>query len=317
MVCEAHQPPSADSVVDRIKAGELDPYKALEKYVSALAGRGLAPKTIRGYLTATRGLLRHEGIKLDDYEVRLKVGVPPDIESSLDRIPTRELRLLLMNSDPRTRALISLLATSGLRIGEASTLRLGNVDLDREKVTVMALKTKSRATRISFISTETARLLRDYLRQRINHKDEWLFPDKYNPQKPAGRSALYQLIRRTLTRTGLRSKLDPDSRMYELNPHAFRKYFFTKLIGAGVDRGVAEYLMGHKFGLDSAYLRMDEERLRREYMESVDDFQALTETKPDRKSQEEMTRLRQQIEQLQFAVRVLQDASGLKASVPA
>jgi hypothetical protein len=65
--------------------------------------------------------------------------------------------------------------------------------------------------------------------------------------------------------------------MHELHPHAFRKYFFTKLIVAGVDRGVAEYLMGHKFGLDSPYLRMDEERLRKEYMKAENDFSFLTE----------------------------------------
>jgi hypothetical protein len=93
-------------VVARIKAGELDPYKALEQYVSHLAGRGLAPKTIGGYLTAARGLLRYEGVKLDNYEVRVRVGIPPNIESSIDRIPTRdELRILLLDSNHRTRAL--------------------------------------------------------------------------------------------------------------------------------------------------------------------------------------------------------------------
>jgi hypothetical protein len=100
-------------VVARIKTGELDPYKALEQYVSHLARRGLAPKTIGGYLTAARGLLRYEGVNLDNYEVRMRVGVPPNIESSIDRIPTRdELRPLLLDSNHRTRALTALPATS-------------------------------------------------------------------------------------------------------------------------------------------------------------------------------------------------------------
>jgi integrase len=66
--------------------------------------------------------------------------------------------------------------------------------------------------------------------------------------------------------------------MYDLHPHAFRKYFFTKLIGAGVDRGVHEYLMGHKFGLDNSYLRMTEDHLRQEYLKAKDDFTFLTDT---------------------------------------
>jgi len=94
---------------------------------------------------------------------------------------------------------------------------------------------------------------------------------------------------------GLRQKLDPSSFMHELHPHSFRKYFFTKLIGAGVDRGVAEYLMGHKFGLDNAYLRMDEERLRKEYMKAADDFVFLTDRKLDRESKERVDQLQEQL----------------------
>jgi intergrase/recombinase len=94
---------------------------------------------------------------------------------------------------------------------------------------------------------------------------------------------------------GLRQKLDPSSFMHELHPHSFRKYFFTKLIGAGVDRGVAEYLMGHKFGLDNAYLRMDEEHLRKEYMKAVDDFIFLTDRKLNRESKERVDHLQEQL----------------------
>jgi hypothetical protein len=80
-----------------------------------------------------------------------------------------------------------------------------------------------------------------------------------------------------------------------LHPHAFRKYFFSKLIGAGVDRGVAEFLMGHRFGLDNVYLRMDEERLRKEYMKAADDFVFLTDKRLDRESKERVDQLQDQI----------------------
>lgn len=314
----SHDAPSVGVLVNRIKAGGLDPYTALETYVGALARQGLAPKTIRGYVTAARGLLRHEGIRLDDYEVRLKVGLPPNVEASLDRIPTRdELRVLLLDSNHRTRALTALLATSGLRIGEAAGLRVANLNLDQEKVTVMALRSKSHRTRITFISPETAQTLRDYIRLEHLTPEDWLFPDKYDRKKPAGRNALYSLIRRTLNKTGLRKKLDPASAMYDLHPHAFRKYFFTKLIGAGVDRGVAEYLMGHKFGLDNSYLRMDEERLRREYNKAAEDFTFLTDrTLLAKHEGEELKKLRQEFEELKFAVRMYRDQSRYNVIPP-
>jgi hypothetical protein len=62
-------------VVDRIKADELDPYKALEKYLVP-ADRGLTPKTIRGYLTATRGLLRNEGKDIRNFLIQRYLRKP-------------------------------------------------------------------------------------------------------------------------------------------------------------------------------------------------------------------------------------------------
>jgi hypothetical protein len=43
---ECFDSPDLDHLVARIKKGELDVYQSLEKYISNLAGRGLAHKTI-------------------------------------------------------------------------------------------------------------------------------------------------------------------------------------------------------------------------------------------------------------------------------
>jgi hypothetical protein len=53
--------------------------------------------------------------------------------------------------------------------------------------------------------------------------------------------------------------------------------------------------MGHRFGLDNAYLRMDEERLRKEYMKAADDFVFLTDKRLDRESKERVDQLQDQI----------------------
>lgn len=284
-----------DEIVAKIKVGELDVYDAFDKFTGILVARALAPKTIHMYVAAVKSYLRHEGVEVDNYQLRIRAGVPPNMETSLDRIPTHEeLRRILLACNTRARALIALLASSGLRIGEAGNLRVGNLDLLGNKVTVVAARSKSRRTRVTFITDETARFLREYLGQRINSKDEWLFP-RPGTQEHLTRNSLYGFIQLPLMKLGLRQKLDPSSFMHELHPHSFRKYFFTKLIGAGVDRGVAEYLMGHKFGLDNAYLRMDEERLRKEYMKAADDFVFLTDRKLDRESKERVDQLQEQL----------------------
>jgi integrase len=87
------------------------------------------------------------------------VELPPKAEVSIDRIPTREeMRSIILNSNRKTRALAALLATSGLRIGEAASLRVANVHLLGNKITLIASRTKTKKPRVTFITDETAGL---------------------------------------------------------------------------------------------------------------------------------------------------------------
>jgi integrase len=134
---------SVDLLVAKIKSGEVDAYVTLDKFVGWLTAEGAAPKTIWIYAGAVKSLLEHDDVQLDKRKLK-RVQLPAKVEVSIDRIPTREeLRGLVLNSPPGTRALIGLLASSGLRIGEAANLHVGNLDLLANKVTVIANKTWS------------------------------------------------------------------------------------------------------------------------------------------------------------------------------
>jgi len=290
---------SPDIIVARIKAAELDAYHVLDKFVGWLMANGSSPKTVHTYLSAVKGLLRYEGVSIDSYQFKARVELPPMMEVSLDRIPTREeIRDILLNCDKKTRALVALLATTGLRIGEAAQLRVGNVDSDSNKITVMSQRTKTRRGRIGFTTDETIGFLRDYLGSRIRKKNDWLFLDERNEEKHTTVDGLYMNVYRVLRRLGLKNRLDPDSKRNELHPHSFRKYFFSKLIGGGVDRGIAERLMGHNFGFDNAYLHMDENRLRQEYMKAIEDFTFLKDAKLDKETRKRVEEVESENQQL-------------------
>ena len=287
---------SPDVVVARIKGGKLDAYSALDKFVAWLTANGSAPKTVLTYVAAVKGLLRYEDVTLDAYKFRAKVDLPPKMEVSIDRIPTREeMRTIVLNSDRKTRALVALLATSGLRIGEAASLRVGNVDFKDSKVTLLSQRTKTRKSRTTFITEETCGFLKEYLGPRISKREDWLFLDERRFNRRAGPDALYMNVYRVLKKLGLKQRLDPDSKRNELHPHSFRKYFFSKMIGAGVDRGIAERLMGHTFGLDGAYLHLNEDQVRKEYLKAIDDFTFLTDRKPTRELEERTLALEKQV----------------------
>jgi integrase len=162
----------------------------------------------------------------------------------------------------------------------------------------MSIRTKTKRPRYTFISDETVQFLREHLGERLNRKDEWVFPDKAEPSQHTSPDAAYMDVYRVLKKLGLKQRLDPDSKRNELHPHSFRKYFFSKLIGAGVDRGIAEFFMGHGFGLDSAYLHMPEESLKTQYMKVADDFTFLQDRKLDRESKKRVEELQAELDRL-------------------
>jgi integrase len=68
-----------------------------------------------------------------------------------------------------------MLCSSGLRLGELGSLRVCDIQFGAEdepaKVTLKAAKTKSRKSRITFMTAEAAGLLKEYLGERNQASD--------------------------------------------------------------------------------------------------------------------------------------------------
>ena len=100
----------------------------------------------------------------------------PTVEEADTPIPDPEaLRRLLAScagrtfDDRRDRALILLAADTGLRRGELAALRLDDVDLTAQTVTVQAATSKSRRSRQVPFGPNTANALARYERMRRQH----------------------------------------------------------------------------------------------------------------------------------------------------
>ena len=110
LFANCHHVDSPDSLVVGVKAGSLNQYQLLDKYVAFLNRQGYAPKSIWGYVSAVKSYYGYEDVDLDDRKFKKTVRLPTKTEISLDRIPTREeIRDLLINTSPRGRALVALL----------------------------------------------------------------------------------------------------------------------------------------------------------------------------------------------------------------
>ncbi len=292
-----------------VRTAKLDVYKALDDFVAFCMKAGFAPRTVWNYLSAVRGFLRFEDVQVDPYKLRDKVTLPPKMEVSIDRIPTQaEMRKLLLEADLKLKAAIAILASSGMRIGELCSLRIGNIEFDKQpvRISVLGRLSKSRANRVVRITDEAANLVKEYLGTGLQNKSEYLFPSSNNPDEPTKRNTLAMSIRRLIERCGLLKKTDPESRRYEVHVHCFRKYFFTQLIASGIDRGISEYFMGHRFGLDANYLRLNEEALDNEYLKVANRLTFLSEISPRTDLERKLTERDKMIEELEQRVQFLE-----------
>jgi integrase len=266
-----------DELVSKIKSGQLDPYAALQSFITHLNDTKKAPKTILTYYAAAKGFLLSEDVELSENKLKNKITLPQFYTVSTDRAPTYdEMQRILdyARSSPPTRLAIMMLTTSGMRISELTSLRIRDIaELDRQEgpvlIKIKAQFTKTRTERRTFITQETAQLLREHLGDRISKPDERILP--------IDSDSLYTRIMRTMKKAELKTKTEPESKRYEIHPHSFRKYFFTNLLAAGIDRGIVEGFMGHKFGLDSAYLRMSDDQLRELYAKAHESMSFLGE----------------------------------------
>jgi integrase len=282
-----------DAAVQKIKDEKLDAYEVLQNFVSYLHGQGKAPKTVWTYFGALKWFLIDSDIELSENKIKAKVVLPRKYEVSTDKAPTRdEVKRIMLRSKLDAKTAIAMLASSGMRIGELCSLEVSNVEFGQRdspsKVGLAASVTKTRKRRMTFISAEASELLRDHLGNRINDPNSHLFPE--------GHGALYIKIMRSIERSGLKTKTDSGSKRFALHPHCFRKYFFSNMLAAGVDRGITEGFMGHKFAEDSAYLRMSDAELMDEYRRAEDRFTFLSGSND---------RLRSRVEELEQQVAIL------------
>jgi len=299
---------SPSEIVKRFKAMSDD--EILEVFREYFAARkdSLAPKTLKEYTNAIRALLVENGVRNIDLlrgeinrELRRAMGKYRKILKA-DLLTKEEIARLLRAADPRMKALISLMATSGIRIGAAVRLQLKHIkddiwdtSLPCYMIEVPQELSKEKEPYITFITWEAGEYLRDWLNLRKNQGEiltleSYLFPGKLEGHLSRSRAeALFRELcfevgldmrpvsikgKLTAPRKGNRGRKEIPSVRYNVRPHGLRKFFRTALAIAGVDRLVAEALMGHSlsvFGVESIYnfaaSRID--YVREQYMKSI------------------------------------------------
>ena len=277
-------------ILDEVKGGKVSPYRLLDDFVTYLVRMKNAPHTTKNYLSSVKRWMKYEGVELSSDKLRDMVDLPRQYSITRDRIPTgQELRDMVLVSKARGKALLSVLASSGMRVGEMLALRVRDIEFGAvpTRIHLGAETTKERQERWCFVSDEATAFLRGYLGDRVDEPDCFVFLGRHqgvgdsgatfetsragSPTTVENRPITYWdadvLFSTALKNAGHVEK--DDHNRDRIHIHSLRKFFFTRML-AVLGREITEALMGHKEYLDAAYRRYTLEELGKHYLEGMD-----------------------------------------------
>lgn len=164
-------------------------------------------------------------------------------------------RLLAATKNSREKAMIAILAYTGLRNKEVCNLKVKHLDLGGNLVKV--IDGKFRKDRVVPMSQECAQMITVYLSEYPRKQDDYLFTTLKRGRQYNG----YALRQRIVAITG---RVDIDKRIH---PHLFRHSFITHLIDRGANVVSVQQFAGHKrLETTLAYTHLSPKRMQKEYL---------------------------------------------------
>lgn len=220
---------------------------------------------------------------------KILIGLPRARKASSDRAPTDgEMRRIVEYPDRRIKAIIYVMASSGIRIGAWDHLRWGQVEPVAENEEIVAAKLRVYAGSpdeyLTFITPEAYRTLKEWMEFREKNgekttKDSWVMRDLWDTEqahrglvrypKKLTSIGIKRLVERALWAQGLRTPLGEGEKRHEFKTdHGFRKFFKTRAEQAMKPINV-EWLLGHSTGVSDSYYRPQENELLADYIKAV------------------------------------------------
>ncbi|MFH5822242.1 tyrosine-type recombinase/integrase [Georgenia sp. AZ-5] len=220
----------------------------VEMWVKRLQDAGLAPTTIASRFTAVRTIFRaavtDRRIPADP-TASVKTPRKPRRDNRLELPRAEQVGALLRATEPRMRAYIALCAFAGLRLGEASAVKLDDIDFLHRTLHVerqiqdapgkgaQIQDPKYGSKRAVYLPEGLLQILAAHVEQHGTAPDGWLFSTVAG--KPLPPSTVDSWWRRTTTAASITG----------VHLHGLRHFFASGLIAKGCDVVTVQRALGH------------------------------------------------------------------------
>jgi integrase/recombinase XerD len=132
----------------------------------------------------------------------------------------------------RYRAALMTCYGAGLRIGEATRLKVE--DIDSKRMVIRVRQGKGGKDRYTMLSQRLLEVLRSYW--RCTRPADWLFPSFWRQDRPMNQGSLSQACRDACQESGIGKRI---------TAHTLRHSFATHLLENGTDTRIIQVLLGH------------------------------------------------------------------------
>jgi integrase/recombinase XerD len=242
----------------------------LRSYLEKLRYRELSNSTIKGYMSAVSSLYDFLVFEKEipanpviPFQKRYLDHIKPHPESR-QLISIEDMRALYQEArNPQEKAMILVLAKTGIRRGELHDLKESDLDFDR-KIIQVPQKPK-RSCNIAIMDPELENVLKDLILWRSwRAKTDWLWISKRGGR--IHKDKLGRILAELGRKLHLHQDKGPLSR--KLTPHCFRHWFTTHLFRAGMDPQYIKFLRGDSLRKESwqIYNQIDIELVRIDYL---------------------------------------------------
>lgn len=253
-------------------------------YLMSLREKKLSYNSISTRLNAIYHFYDMNDVSLNKKKIKMFKG--EYTRKVVDRAYTHEeISKMLDVSDLRTKTIVLLMASSGIRIGSLPDIRIRNLEKINNVYKVIVYE-GSNSQYFTFCTPECSSYIDAYLDFRTKNgenlnKDSYIIRDQFditdleqirNKSKGMSISGIESLLNVILLKSGVRTINHNRDRKEVARAHGFRKFFTTQVVNAEVNPEIREMLLGHKIGLASCYYRPTEDKIYQEYQKAFDNL---------------------------------------------
>jgi len=273
--------PSSETVIqDMLDNPEMTTgiFQVLHEFAK-YAQKKISHDTLIIYFCWLRKYLHARGIKIDVDDMNAYFKLNNTVKSPLKELKKpltlSEMQRILGRSDIKHQRLYLVLISSGIRIGEALTLRKSDLSFDHERVmiTIRAENAKNKEERITFISEEARRICQPLFDMLC--PDELVFGTE-TISRTSNVTNENQVFDRLRKRLGLVDRYK--SGTHKITLHSMRAFFISKMIKVNENLGHA--LSGHSSYMKQ-YERLEISELIEAYIKSESELTIIDLTRKD------------------------------------